>query len=474
MRTSRLRRITQVGVAVAVAALALAVGPLPAAHAATDFTLDTTSLDYGTVGLGLDTTLDIRITNATLVGQPVDPVVSPGTLPVSIVDDCGEFGIASGASCTLQVTVHPTSPGLFSGDIGLTLAGVPYPVTVSGNAILPFTVTSPLAFGEVGLGVPVTMDLTITNALLKGLELDLVADFPPGSPWAVVDDPLHPNTCALALALAAQAYCTLPVTFTPTTLGAVSNDTWLSLHGLDYTTNLTGTGVPALVLTPSSLAFGSLLVGTSSLAQTLQVLNNAGRPLTLTTLTAGFPAGAPFTVTAPLNGSCPLQGETYVLATGAFCLLDVTFSPSAGGPASSSLNLDLFGHRYSVPVSGTGTLPPATCTADFRAPLTDGTNLVQRGRVLPVKLSVACGANGIGTAPSIRLVTGDQTGGQDDGITSIPTSSSAADTTGVMRPIDGGFIYNLQVPSTLVVGNEYTIKVSTGDYDVRVLLKIKR
>jgi hypothetical protein len=40
-------------------------------------------------------------------------------------------------------------------------------------------------------------------------------------------------------------------------------------------------------------------------------------------------------------------------------------------------------------------------------------------------------------------------------------STSAADSTGWMRPVDGGYIYNLQVPggTTVALGQEFTIRV---------------
>jgi hypothetical protein len=86
-------------------------------------------------------------------------------------------------------------------------------------------------------------------------------------------------------------------------------------------------------------------------------------------------------------------------------------------------------------------------------------NTVQKGRVIPVKISVSCNSNVTGLTPSIQLLSGDQSTGNETQADEIETYSvSSADTTGVMRAIDGGYIYNLQVPN--VANTTYTIRVN--------------
>jgi len=117
--------------------------------------------------------------------------------------------------------------------------------------------------------------------------------------------------------------------------------------------------------------------------------------------------------------------------------------------------------------------------AHFLAPLNEGmNNLVQKGKVIPVKISIGC--NGVpltGLAPAIQLLTGDQTTGNETVADEVETlSSSAADTTGIMRTADSMYIYNLQVPSTASIGALYTIRVrpfGTGA-DMRIILKIRK
>src|SRR5205085_3643244 len=83
--------------------------------------------------------------------------------------------------------------------------------------------------------------------------------------------------------------------------------------------------------------------------------------------------------------------------------------------------------------------------------------------VLPVKIQLTdCSGAGLNNlSPSIRLMAGDQTSAPDDSLVTItvPTSSSAADTTGVMRSSgsDGSYIYNMNV--SIPLNTDYTIVV---------------
>jgi hypothetical protein len=108
-------------------------------------------------------------------------------------------------------------------------------------------------------------------------------------------------------------------------------------------------------------------------------------------------------------------------------------------------------------------------------------NTVQKGSVVPVKISIGCGGQNLTDLnPAIQLLKGDKSDGTETASDAIEIfSSSAADTTGVMRAVDGGYIYNLQVPSSAVAGQLFTIRVrSFGDSSMGasmyVVLKIRK
>jgi hypothetical protein len=101
--------------------------------------------------------------------------------------------------------------------------------------------------------------------------------------------------------------------------------------------------------------------------------------------------------------------------------------------------------------------------AHYLSPLNEGMyNTVQAGRVVPVKISVGCATNLTGLNPSIQMLKGEQDGGESTtGADNVETLSvSAADQSGIMRAIDGGYIYNLQVPSTAKANDLFTVRVN--------------
>ena len=117
--------------------------------------------------------------------------------------------------------------------------------------------------------------------------------------------------------------------------------------------------------------------------------------------------------------------------------------------------------------------------AHFLAPLNEGLlNTVQKGRVVPVKISIGCnGAALSGLTPAIQLLAGDQTAGNETAADAVETLSvSPADTTGLMRPNGPGYIYNLQIPSTAAAGALFTIRVRpvSSTADIRVVVKIQK
>jgi hypothetical protein len=116
-------------------------------------------------------------------------------------------------------------------------------------------------------------------------------------------------------------------------------------------------------------------------------------------------------------------------------------------------------------------------------PLVDGsTNMVQRGQIVPVEISVGCGTTNLtDLTPHIQLLGGNVSPEIESGSTTVtPTSVLAPDTTQTMRAVDGGYIYNLQVPSNAAANQEFTILVNpfgaTADHaatGMYVVIKIR-
>lgn len=102
-------------------------------------------------------------------------------------------------------------------------------------------------------------------------------------------------------------------------------------------------------------------------------------------------------------------------------------------------------------------------------------NLVQKGRVVPVKVTVECaGTPFTGLATIIQLLKGDFTAGSESAADEIETCRLRPQ----IRPNDSRYFYNLQVPSNAYANEIYTVRVrpfgNTKPSDARVILKIHR
>ncbi len=126
--------------------------------------------------------------------------------------------------------------------------------------------------------------------------------------------------------------------------------------------------------------------------------------------------------------------------------------------------------------SDTASAAVSVGAGEFLPPMTNQpvTDKLRNGQVLPVKIRITdCSGNPVtNLTPAIKLAAGDQTAGvSDDLIVPIDVgSASAADTNGVMRFVDGAYIYNMKV-SVANLNTDYTIMIypyatSAADTDV--------
>lgn len=169
-------------------------------------------------------------------------------------------------------------------------------------------------------------------------------------------------------------------------------------------------------VTPTSLGFGNVIVGSTSGAQSLTLSNSGTAALT----------GINVVVTAPFAQTAGTCGAT--LNAGASCTINIIFSPTALGAATGSVTINASVTVAGSPVALTGTgvaapsLPSLTVLDNFNRAnantLNNGTNWSQ----VVGNSTLACLLLGGGSAPcaAIRLV--DTTTGQ----TSTGVASAAA------------------------------------------------
>ncbi len=156
--------------------------------------------------------------------------------------------------------------------------------------------------------------------------------------------------------------CTLSFVYSPSGDTTDTATYYLEVNGQTIVINLTGTGTgpggtPNFVASPTSLAFGDVPVGSTSAPRTMS-FTNIGSGGGLIGLFSAFTVPSPFQaesdfcsgLTSPTSGLYLNPGQSCTIA-------NVTFSPTADGPASESVTFSegLLTTDYSVSVSGTGT-----------------------------------------------------------------------------------------------------------------------
>ncbi|HEX8926888.1 MAG TPA: choice-of-anchor D domain-containing protein, partial [Terriglobales bacterium] len=210
---------------------------------------------------------------------------------------------------------------------------------------------------------------------------------------SVGTDYAETNDCGASIAIGGS--CHVNVVFTPTTVGAHNVSLTVNLSSGTYTSALTGTGRDALLsatLTPSTAAFGSVIVNKSSTAKSFTLTNNGEADLTVTSIAVGTDYSQ--------TNNC---GTSLVI--GASCTVNVVFTPTAGGARNGTLTVTLSGNTYTASLTGTGLAP------DFAVAGVSGTSLiVPQGNTGTISLkftpsnqftgTVTLACNPAGTAPA--------------------------------------------------------------------------
>jgi hypothetical protein len=145
--------------------------------------------------------------------------------------------------------------------------------------------------------------------------------------------------------------CAIQVTFTPTATGPRTGQMTIgaNVFGGQLTVEMSGTGAPAgaVSLTPATVNFGPVEVGTTSASMQVEAGNSSAAAVPIT----GVAVTSPFTIA---SNSC----GTSSLAPNTDCQVQVAFSPTAPGPVAGTLTFtDGAGTQY-VNLTGTGEAAP--------------------------------------------------------------------------------------------------------------------
>lgn len=304
--------------------------------------------DFGTVQVGSSITLPITISNTGKTSATVNQVTVSGAA-FTFVGPTLPIVIPAHQKAQLSGMFAPPTSGSFSG------TGTAYYVTsVNGNDYSGTMTTNlvgtgvaggylsapgSLSFGSVTVGSSQSQTLTLSNT--GGSTLSISNASITGSGFTF-------SGLSLPYTLSAGASTNLTITFSPTKSGGYSSTFTLTSNASDPTVNvsLSGTGAATngtLAVTPPSMNFGSVTIG-SSQTQNGTVTANGGS-LTLSSVTSNNAAFTIAGLSLPLN-----------LAAGQSAPFTVTFAPAASGNASATISFVASNSSSAVETaSGSGT-----------------------------------------------------------------------------------------------------------------------
>jgi hypothetical protein len=398
------------------------------AHAQTA-TLSATSVTFGNTPVGSSSaTKSVTLTNSSRTALAVTSVSATG--PFTQTNTCGT-SVAAGKNCRITISFIPTAVAAQAGSVVVAdnAATATQTISLSGTGTTPIAL-SPAShgFGNVGEGVPsAPFSFTVKNSSTTPMPLTVSLT----GPFAQVSG----GTCGASVA--GSSSCTIAVSLDPTTAGAQTGTLSVSAGvGNTLNSNLTGTGVVPVSITPASRSFGSVIEGLSSDPKLFTIKNStaAAMPLTYSSTNPEF-----------TYSGCPAS-----LTAGASCSLSVTFKPTATSlglqTGTLSVNYTGIGGPLSVAVQGTATSPLniSPTSISFSTTRNVGTASTPH-TVTIINLSPSSVALGpIVAAPSAYAITSTNCGATMAGfstctVTLVFTPTVTGTTTGTLTiPYGGG------------------------------------
>ena len=299
----------------------------------TTATLTPASADFGSVyaGGGTSAAKVFTVTNTSATAITLKSVAIGGNFTDTTT--CGAT-LAAGATCTVSVIFAPLSSGSLTGTLTVsnsTTANPTLTANLTGSG-LPTTATlSPLTatYGNTIVGATSAAQTFVwTNTSSIALTVSKIS--------TTGNFAVSATTCTGSIA--ANATCTVSVTFTPTALGTQTGTvTVASTSSADptLTATLMGVGVADVQASVSSLYFGNVDVGTSSAAQTITITNYTNASIALTSIL----------ITGDYADTTTCGSSIAGLSS---CTISVVFTPSTTGARTGTVTVNTNDTKYPV------------------------------------------------------------------------------------------------------------------------------
>ncbi len=227
-----------------------------------------------------------------------------------------------------------------------TLAGPGLSLSLTNVAFPDTVVAAESAAQAVVLTNTGDSPLNITNVVIAGVN---AAEFE-----------LDPAASTCAAAVAPSATCTLSVKFKPASLGAktasldITSNATPALQSVPLAGNAIAAPAAEIEVQPAALNFAATTLGLSAAPQQIMVSNLGTAPLTVSGVTLAGADAAAFSVNGVACTGAALAAATQ-------CVVQVSFTPVAVGPASATVTIassDADEPTTVVAVTGTGTAVP--------------------------------------------------------------------------------------------------------------------
>ena len=277
---------------------------------------------------------------STEVSVDINTIAPYTASPTAALDGLGNFYVAGNLSQALDFPVTPAPGQASPGTAYLAKIG---PAVASNVVAVPSSLTFTTA-QPVGVSSSI-YPATPTPVLLRNMGSQAVAidslGLSPSDEFAETDN------CNGTIA--AGGFCTVNVTYTPTSDQTQTGTMTVSSGGTPLTTvALTGTGQdsPYVTVSASGLSFGDVTTGTTSAAQTVTLTNVGNAPASFSSYSLS-PANSGYLV----QNSCPAN-----LQPGQSCQFSVQFAPVSAQQTNANLFITISGPQswYYVTLTGQG------------------------------------------------------------------------------------------------------------------------
>jgi hypothetical protein len=342
-----------------VVASALALACIVPATASASMDLDLAFIAFGNqpVSNGPDSRT-LRITNSGGAPQTVNAITFSGTYAARWgASGCIGSAIAAGDFCDTTITFNPTTIGYQATTITVDTTDNDPSINSDGTG-LGGTLNAgpgPLDFGSqpVSSGATGSQSVSVLNSGNTGITIQASLSGTDGSEFSLSGSSCPVGTTGL---LPGGASCDVVVSFDPSTAGMKAASVVITGTGeivgqTSDSFNLTGLATdPEIIVTPTTLAFGTQDINAGATATQAVTVSNVGNGPLLFGYNSGFDAR----YVVPNTGCFSFGG---VLPAGASCVISIAFDPSSAGNADTTFAIgsnDANEPSTNVTISGAG------------------------------------------------------------------------------------------------------------------------